>query len=358
MKSLSTKAYVAATLPVQLLGVQILSLFPEGIETYYSNGLYPWTAKAERFVFSKLPFSFGDIFYGVLVVMLIRWVVRIVRKHYTFRQLIIEIGATLAVVYAFFHLLWGFNYYRQPLHQVMGFGDEYTQSELERVTTMLIQRTNKLHGQLQANDSLGVVVPYSKAEIFDKTLSAYDNLSRQYPQFTYEQPCIKTSLISLLLSYMGFSGYLNPITNEAHVNRLIPTFKYPTTSCHEEAHQLGFAAENEANFIAALATTLDTDPYFEYCGTAFALRFCVNELYRRFPEKGICFIENIKYGVLCNYDESRNFWITYENPVNPVLHSAYDSYLKANNQGLGLDSYSYVVALLVNYYKDEVPAAL
>ena len=51
---------------------------------------------------------------------------------------------------------------------------------------------------------------------------------------------------------MGFSGYLNPFTNEAQVDILIPKYQLPTTASHEVAHQLGYAAENEANFIGIL----------------------------------------------------------------------------------------------------------
>ncbi len=52
---------------------------------------------------------------------------------------------------------------------------------------------------------------------------------------------------------MGFAGYLNPITNEAQVNALIPKNNYPATICHEIAHQVGIASESEANFVGYLA---------------------------------------------------------------------------------------------------------
>ena len=44
------------------------------------------------------------------------------------------------------------------------------------------------------------------------------------------------------------------------------------------AHQLGYAAENEANFIGFLATVKHPDPVF-ICRYGFALRYCLNELY-------------------------------------------------------------------------------
>ena len=38
---------------------------------------------------------------------------------------------------------------------------------------------------------------------------------------------------------MGFGGYINPITLEAHINYNTPMFNMPTTISHEIAHQLG-----------------------------------------------------------------------------------------------------------------------
>jgi len=40
-----------------------------------------------------------------------------------------------------------------------------------------------------------------------------------------------------------------------------------------------------------------------------------------------------------------------DNPLEPIFDLFYSSYLKSNNQPDGLKSYSYMVALLVNYNK-------
>ena len=56
-------------------------------------------------------------------------------------------------------------------------------------------------------------------------------------------------------------------------------------------------------------------------------------------------------GYLKNYQEVRNFWNSYENPLEPIFEKTFDSFLKASNQSGGMKSYSYVVALMVNYYK-------
>ncbi len=350
-----TKFILAILLPVQIILIKIISFFPEFIEQFYSKGIFVYTSKILRYVFGWIPFSFGDILYTVLIIFLIRFLYRkVFKKNVLWKEVLLEASATLSVVYASFHLLWGMNYYRLPLHEIMNLDDEYTEAELIQVSEKLISKANILHLRLEPNDSLSIKIPYSKDEVYQKTIPAYRQLSSILPGLDYHPKSIKNSILSLPLTYMGFSGYLNPLTNEAQVNGLILNYKAPTTSCHEEAHQLGFAKENEANFIAALTTINYDDIYFNYSGVTFALRFCLNDLYHRNEEKAICLLEKLRPGIRKNYQEVNDFWESYENPLEPIFKSTYDSYLKANNQPDGMETYSYVVALLVNYYKNKV----
>ena len=70
--------------------------------------------------------------------------------------------------------------------------------------------------------------------------------------------------MSLPLTYLGFSGYINPFTNESQINSLIPKNSIPHTASHEIAHQLGFSQELECNFIAFVNLTNNEDLYFKY----------------------------------------------------------------------------------------------
>ncbi len=350
-----TKLYLTILLPLQILIIKILSFFPEFVDRFYSNGLFVYTSKALRYAFGWIPFSFGDIGYSILIVLLVRFLFKkVFRKKVAWKSVLLDVGATLSIVYACFHLLWGINYYRLPMHEILKINDQYTEAELVLVSEKLIDKANTIHANLESNDTLSIVMPYSKEEIFEKTIPAYQQLNHIFPTINYYPKSIKKSLLSVPLTYMGFSGYLNPITNEAQINGLIINYKAPTTSCHEEAHQLGFAKENEANFIAALTTMNYDDAYFNYSGTTFALKFCLNDLYLRDEQKALCLIEKLRPGIRKNYREVNEFWMRYQNPLEPIFKSSYDTYLKANNQPKGMETYSYVVALLVNYYKDKL----
>ncbi|RLD28718.1 MAG: DUF3810 domain-containing protein [Bacteroidetes bacterium] len=350
-----TKTIIALSILPQYLIVKLLSNYPDFIETYYSNGLYQFTSKVFRYVFGWLPFSVGDLLYTIAGIYIIRWFIinkkRIIKDT---KAWLIDIFAAVSLVYFAFHLFWGMNYYRLPLHKTLQLENTYTTEELITVTKKLINKSNAIHRSITKNDSIKVEMPYSKKELLKKTTNGYDALAKIYPHLEYAPNSIKFSIYSLPLTYMGFSGYLNPFTNEAQIDGLIPLHKYPTTACHEKAHQIGYAAENESNFIGCLATIHNEDIYFNYSGYIFALRHCLNEIYKRDIEIYKILIEDVNKGILINYQESYDFWMSYQNPLEPLFKSTFNAFLKANNQEKGIKSYNYAVALFVNYFKDEL----
>lgn len=345
---------LAVLLPVQIVFIMFLAGYSQLVETWYSQFFYPKISMLMRYGHGFLPFSLGDVLYVFFGIFLIRWLIKRFRhKFKNPRDWMLDALAVLSVIYACFHIFWGFNYYRLPLHQSLDIGYEYTTEELYTLSEILISESNKLHTGLAKNHSAKVEIPYSKNELFEKTIAGYSNLSKTYPELTYRGESLKRSLFSIPLSYMGFNGYLNPLTGEAQVNTQIVPYKIPTTASHEVGHQLGFAKENEANFIACLNTMNHPDAYFRYSGYTFALRYCLNELYRRDPEKFETLKKEIKPGVLANYMEVDEFWLEHQNPFEPLFKMFYNRFLIVNNQAGGMKSYSYVVALLVNYFSEE-----
>ena len=349
-----TRLILSFLLPVQIILLQILKYFPEFVETYYSRGLYVVLSKISRYLFGWIPFSVGDLFYLLIAVLALRWVYK--NYHRLWREPVwffMDIAATLSIVYFVFNLLWGFNYYRIPLHESLNLQNEYTTEELIQTTERLIQKSNELHRQLGYADTVKIDLPYTQKEMFQKSINGYYNLEKEFPNLAYSPRSIKKSGWSLGLTYMGYSGYYNPFSGEAQVNNLMKTYKFPVISCHEEAHQIGYARENEANFIATLATLHNDDPYIQYSGYIFALRYCINEIARRDLDKYEEILTTVNPGILKSYKEMRDFWASYANPFESLSKSFWDQFLKANNQSKGIMSYSYMVALVVNYFEDK-----
>nr|WP_262916430.1 DUF3810 domain-containing protein [Flavobacterium pectinovorum] len=331
-----------------------MRLFPDFVEGGYSNNFYIRISHFSRILLGKIPFSVGDCIYAILIISVISWFWKIRKTWKTnWKDHLLKILGKVSVFYFFFHLLWAFNYYREPLFQKMNIKKEYSDAELLAFTKRLIRKTNEIQLKITKSDSSKVVFPYSQKEVFRMNLNGYDNLAKEHPYFKYEILSVKKSLFSIPLTYMGFGGYLNPFTNEAQVNDLLPMYNFPMTSSHEMAHQIGFASESECNFIGVLASVKNDNLYYQYSGYSFALRYCLG-IWQAKNEK---VFEQLKKqmhtGILKNYQESRNFWKKYDTFIDEGFHAFYDNFLKTNNQKDGMESYSKFVDLLVNYYKNR-----
>lgn len=221
--------------------------------------------------------------------------------------------------------------------------------KLEKVSKKIISQTIQLQSQLTEHDSLPVIVPYTKKEILKMTKTGYDKLSAKFEQFSYKTSSIKSSLFSLPLTYMGFSGYFNPLSGEAQVDHLIPKISLLFTSSHEVAHQLGIASESEANFVGYLAAAHHDDPYFRYSANLLVLRYALLDIRRYDKDLFKQYVDELPKGILKNLRESDEFWEKYQNPFEPLFKIFYDNYLKYNQQEDGLESYNQIMGLIISY---------
>ena len=335
----------------QLLFIYYIRRNPEWVESYYSEKIYPLVSKLHGGFFNVFSFSVGDLLYFFMIFFSIRYFY----KFFTFevKKLLLivrEIGALVALISLLFHLTWGINYHRKPLNEQMGMSIEYDQTDLENTLNYLVTKSNELHLSLVGIDSLAVDFPYSKEELFEKAVS-FNPLTNNQLEEIYK---VKKSLFSLPLTYMGYSGYLNPITLEAQVNSKIPKVSFITTILHETAHQMGYASEKEANFIAFFSAINSEDPYVQYAGYTFAIRYCYGNLLISDRKKAIEIIGNLNPGIIKNIRVVNRFWLDYKNPLRPIFKKSYDEYLKVNGQKSGIMSYNEMVGLVINHHKKSI----
>lgn len=345
---------IALAIIPQIILVKWLGSYPELIENLYSKRIYPYWAGFFRWLFGWLPFSIGDILYALLIVGTVYYLVKngsqIGKK---WKEFLRDIVMVFSVAYFAFHINWGFNYYRIPVSEKLALSEEYDAQELLQVTDQLLNITNNMQYSIAMDSSVAIQIPYSRREIFDKTIRSYDILAQTYPQFAYAQPSIKKSLFSTALTYMGYGGYLNPFTHESQVNNKIPLFRFPIVCAHEVGHQIGYSPENEVNFIGYLVMASQKDDYLRYSAYAYALAHCLREVNRRDPEKYKLLYSRLNTGVKQNYKELQDFWEAYENPLEPVFKSIFNAFLKANNQEAGIKSYNLAVSLMVAYHMEH-----
>lgn len=348
---MSRKYILPLFLLIQIIGLQLLTFFPEFIEKYYSNGLYVYLSKFSRIFLGWIPFSVGDLFYGLVIILGLVWLYR--NRQQPWKSKVLSIISFVSVLYFLFHFLWAFNYYRLPLFEKMNIKRDYTDEQLLQFTQKLIAKTNEIHFTITKDTAKPVQSPYASNQIFEKAENGYQTLAMQHSYFRYSNASVKKSLLSYPLTYMGFGGYLNPFTNEAQVNYLPPKYSLPATTCHEMAHQMGFASESECNFIGFLASTHNEDLYFKYAGYTHALRFCLRNINAKDEIQCQQLLQTIHSGILKNFQESEVFWTSRRTIIDTFFEIFYDNFLKMNQQKDGMDSYSKFVDLLVNYYNGK-----
>lgn len=332
--------------------MRLIETNPAFVERYYSNGIYPYISKFLRIIFGWIPFSVGDMLISILIFAILRFIFLLIKNKFkNFLPKIVSVVAFASVIYFWFYLFWGLNYYREPLAKNLGHKhSKYSTAKLKKVTNHIIRKLNQYQLEITKNDTLVVVNPYSSSEIYELAVNGYQNLAKDFPQLSYQYKSVKSSLMSELQAYNGTSGYLNPLTGEAQVNKFVPKTSYPTTTCHEMAHQIGFAAENEANFVGFLAANYNDDIYFKYSSFRMAFSYCISEVRKRDRDLYKELWKKVNKGVIKDYNNSYNFWQQFENPFEPLVKKGYSAYLKTNKQTKGTDSYNFVVDLFISHF--------
>ena len=111
------------------------------------------------------------------------------------------------------------------------------------------------------------------------------------------------------------------------------------------------SSELEANFVGIAASTACDDVVFQYSGYLMGLINLCNALYSVSPETWYDISKRTFTPELAiDWQDNNAYWEALESPVENVAGDMYDSFLKGNNQELGIRSYGACVDLLVNYY--------
>ncbi|MBS1529167.1 MAG: DUF3810 domain-containing protein, partial [Bacteroidetes bacterium] len=335
-RSIKTRVIVAAALALFIFMLMLFADHADAVERYYSLGFYPIVCHIFHPIFDFFPFSVGDIIYILVVIWMIYGFVRLIRllikKQWELAgRLVLGFVIGLETAIAAFYLFWGMNYYRPPASELLNLRDsDYTVADLRMITAELIDSANACRERV-GNADMG----QSNKAIYQTAISAVNRLEDSAAIFKAYHPDIKPSLLTPLLNYLGTSGYYNPFTSESQVNYQMPVFIRPFVACHELSHQMGFAPEDEANFVGFLAGIHSKDRLLRYSAYnegvqefMFALRH-QDSIARKELRK--C----ISPQVLADFKTEREYWLAYEGKVEQLSSIFYDNFLKANNQPYG-----------------------
>ena len=355
--TLRRKAILALAVVAVCVMIKLYSLNPHRVETGYSSQFFPFFASLLRATLGKLPVSVGDLLYAILVFLLVLGCVRLTRKAATgvkllsgaiIKNKILSLLIFFGSIYIVFNLFWGINYNRKGIAWQLGLPTlEYTQTELVEMNCMLLAKVNQSKFSLQSRD---LNYP-TTSQLFNGIHDAYKILGEKYPFLKYENASLKKSMWGWLGNYAGFTGYYNPFTGEAQVNTSVPRFLQPFTSCHEVAHQLGYAKEMEANFVGYLAASTSKDPLFNYSVYLDLFTYANRNLFATDSIAAKSIRNDLSTAVKDDLKEWMLFNKKHRSFLEPLVRWGYGIFLRNNEQPQGILSYDEVTGFIIAYYK-------
>lgn len=350
-QTLKIRAITIAALAVAIYLLMVFAGYPQAVERYFSEGIYPAISIVLHPVLNIFPFSIGDILYiaiiGYLVYAFVKFIKLLFKREFLkagFRALKLIIKVQIAVLV--FYLFWGMNYFRPSAGERLNLRDtSYTTEKLKAVTTMLIDSANATRARLTPAD-----LKQSNDSIYETAVKAIRKLSSDSVKFRTYHPDIKPSVLTPLLNYIGTSGYFNPFTGEAQVNYQMPVFNRPVVACHEMSHQMGYGPEDEADFVGFLAGINSNDKLLRYSAYHLAVDEFMHALYYRDSLENKALKPCVSKAVHQDFVDERKYWMTYQGKLNVITGIFYDHYLKVNNQPQGLDTYNRMILLVMAKY--------
>ena len=315
------------------------------VDLYYSKGFYPFIAKMFSGFSNLVPFSLWDSFWFLFIILLITGLILVVLRKMKFVRYLLRVGQLLALLYAFFYFVWGFNYFRPKIETRVNWEKPKADKLVfKSILDSIIANTNSSYISVYTSD-----YPAIDSLVEDSYRINSEKLGIAYPNGT-RRP--KIMLFSLFFAKSGVSGYFGPFFNEIHLNYYLLPFEYPFILAHEKAHQFGITNEAEANLVAFVICTLSGDQKLEYSAYINLLVYFLSDASKLKDVSD--FIKKIDKPVIMDLRFQRKHWQGLQNvTLNKVQTAANNAYLKTNNIEEGVMNYNQVVALVISWYQNS-----
>jgi len=350
--------------PLSIVLVQIAKNSMFFAENMYANGFYKVYSQIFSSITGLVPFSVAEagILLGIVLIpaILVFWIVRMIRakgdRGFFIIRGLLSVLCLGSLIYFMLMLGCGINYYREPFSYFAGLTiEDSSVEELYGLCSELAQRANEVRAKLKTFDEEGVYqLPMSQNELEELCLDAYKVIGIEYPVLAGIYPASKAVHFSTFMSRTELTGMFVPFTMEANVNTEASDYSIASTICHEQAHLRGFIREDEANYISYLVCEASDSFDLQYSGLMEALILSGNKLYAGNSDLYYDVRDTYDEGVILDLRANSAYWSQFrDTKISNTTDKLNDSYLKANNQTDGVQSYGRMVDLLLAKYRQE-----
>lgn len=361
IKSAHIRMLVSAGLLLLSAALLVYASAVPSFAQWYSGHFYPKLVMSIGRVSGFVPFSVSEVLICLLLAALFVSFVFLAgniitapggreRIRFFYRWLSFVLTAA-SVLFTLYTVCCGINYHRKSFSEEEGIVTEsYTAEDLKQICIWLTEEVGQLC-QSVSRDQDGVMRLDAPEE--EGAVEAMYALAESFPSLEGYYPRPKELIFSQVLSYQGLTGIYLPFTVEANYNGDMTPYNIPFTACHELSHLRGFMQEQEANFIGFLACISSERTDFQYSGYLSGWIYCMNALYRADYEKWAQVRILLTPEAEADLTANSEFWDSYEGPVSETATRINDTYLKANGQEDGVESYDRMVDLIVAYFGNQ-----
>ena len=246
--------------------------------------IYPYVTRSVQTFLTAWTSGFDFLVWQTAVIFLVITLIATLVLVFIFRAKAVRwlgwAAAPVAAVILLHTGLYGINAYAGPIEDDIRLDMvDYTQSELEAATIFYRDQANALCAKVQRDENGQVLFSEFKT-LAEQTGSGYLKLARErsFSIFGGDYTPVKELGWAGIYSALGKTGITVALTGEAAVNPNIPDQGIPFAMAHEMAHRLCIARDDDANFSAFLACSVNDSIEYQYSGYFMAYRFCVTAL--------------------------------------------------------------------------------
>ena len=335
---------------------------PQVVETVYANAIYPVVREFVGTLTGWMSYSFAELLIVMTIIWLIYRSVRNIRAVLRGRRSLRNLGAHIlsfslalaGVFYTWGMFGWGFNYYRQPFLQIENLDRTgITAEELRAVCLKLVVEANELRLNLEEDDDGVMRTEDGDRAALERVRVAFGVRGLEYLSLRDGFVSRPKGPVLPVLPWLNISGVFFPYTGEANVGMKQPDHNRLFAGCHEAAHQLGWAREEEANFVGYAVCRRHPDADYRYAAAQGALAYALGALRQTDPDAAAAVVLTLGKPLQRDWDASRAFWKRYDTRLGDAALRVNDAYLKAQGQEQGIQSYSSMVELLVADHRRE-----
>ncbi len=310
---------------------------------WYARIIYPVVSAILSACVSYIPFSLEEWFVVGIVAVLAVIPVRSRKNGVAWRTILRREAEVLVVVWCWFYMGWGINYFRYDFFTRSGtVRAEYREYDFRRFFSSYVDSLNA---------SYCLCYLPSQREVEEEMKSLFSSIP---PRFGLARPLVyqhpKRVVFNNLYSGVGVLGFMGPFFAESQLNSELLPLEYPFTYAHEYSHLLGVSSEAEANFWAYQICTHSTHPAIRYSGYFGLLPYVLSNVYYLLGEDEYKVLAaSVRQEVFDDLREKRTHWEALYSPViGSIQETVYSWYLKGNRIHSAQKNYAEVVGMILS----------